>query len=612
LSFLSELKRRNVLRVGAAYIVSSWLLIQVAETIFPLFGYGDTPARMVVLVLAVAFIPSLIFAWVFEITPEGLKKDTDVDREQSTTQTTGKKLDRIILLVLAVAIGYFAFDKFVLDPVEDEQIAKSAHQEGRTSALTESYGDKSIAVLAFDDMSPQGDQEYFSDGIAEELLNLLASIKELRVISRSTAFSFKGSSLTLKEIAEALDVTYILEGSVRKSGTKLRITAQLIDARVDTHLWSQTYDRPLDDIFAIQDEISAKVIEQLKLTLFDELPTATKVDPRAFDLYLQARHIVDKEKWGQIKEAQTMLDRALEIEPQYLDAIMETGRVSYRLMKTGAITREDFVNYAYETLTQLEEISPNSLEVLYMKGFTTWKFEDNLKLAAHYFEQAMAMDPTHLELLRWIVMLLTELDRADDAIEIGRYLVLNDPSCQACFSALFTAYRQAGRHEEGALAIEDFLKWRTGTEEGGEWYNWSWRLGVLWLVAGYPDKALEAFKMIEQSPLGKYGKIFALHDLGRIDEFETQFAELRNNPVFGPLSIARVYAWTANNDKAYEWLDKAVELHGTKIIGNIDTDLYEKIKPDPRWRVLREKYEEDETAEEIEFNITLPPGVTLP
>ena len=588
--------------------MGAWLLIQVTETIFPLFGYGDTPARLVVIVLAIGFIPSLIFSWVFELTPEGLKKDTDVDREQSTTQTTGKKLDRIILLVLAVAIGYFAFDKFVLDPVEDEQIAKSAHQEGRTSALTESYGDKSIVVLAFADMSPQGDQEYFSDGIAEELLNLLAPIKELRVISRSTAFSFKGSSLTLKEIAGELDVTYILEGSVRKSGTKLRITAQLIDARVDTHLWSQTYDRPLDDIFAIQDEISAKVIEQLKLTLFDELPTATKVDPRAFDLYLQARHIVDKEKLGQIKEAQTMLDRALEIEPQYLDAIMEMGRVHYRLMVTGAITGEEFENYSYEAITRLEEINPNSLEVLLMKGFTTWEFEDNLKLAAHYFEQAMAMDPTHLELLRWIVMLLTELDRADEAIEIGRYLVLNDPSCEACFWSLFRAYRQAGgRHEEAALAIEEFLKWRTGPVP--VWCGWA--LGVSWLVAGHPDKSLEAFKMIEQSPLGKFGKIFALHDLGRIDEFETQFAELRNNPEKRPESIARIYAWTSNNDKAFEWLDKAIETQGTEIIGNIDTDLYEKIKPDPRWRALREKYEEDETAEEIEFNITLPPGVTL-
>ena len=364
----------------------------------------------------------------------------------------------------------------------------------------------------------------------------------------------------------------------------------------------------MDDIFAIQDEISAKVIEQLKLTLFDELPTATKVDPRAFDLYLQARHIVDHEKLGQIKEAQTMLDRALEIEPQYLDAIIEQGRVSYRLMRTGAITGEDFENFSYEMITRLEEINPNSIEVLLAKGFTTWQFEDNLKLAAHYFEQAMAMDPTHLELLRHIVMLLTKLDRADDAIEIGNYLILNDPSCEACFWALFTAYRQAGgRHEEAALAIEEFLKWRTGPVSVGV----GWSLGVFWLVAGHPDKALEAFKMIEQTSQGKFGKIFALHDLGRIDEFEIQFAELRNNPEQRPEPIARVYAWTSNNDKAFEWLDKAIETHGTEVIGWIDTDLYEKIKPDPRWRALREKYEEDETAEEIEFNITLPPGVTL-
>jgi adenylate cyclase len=149
MSLYHELKRRNVFRVGAAYIVVAWLIIQVAETIFPLFGFGDGPARLVVIVLAIGFIPSLIFSWVFEITPEGLKKDADVDSEKSLTQTTGRKLDRIILVVLALALGYFAFDKFVLDPVEDEQIAQSAHQKGRTTARTESYGDRSIAVRPF-------------------------------------------------------------------------------------------------------------------------------------------------------------------------------------------------------------------------------------------------------------------------------------------------------------------------------------------------------------------------------------------------------------------------------------------------------------------------------
>jgi len=257
LSFVNELKRRNVLRVGAAYVVAAWLVIQVVETLFPVYGLSDASVRIVITILAIGLVPTLIFAWAFELTPEGLKKESKVDRSQSITPDTGKKLDRMIMVVLALALGYFAFDNFVLDPQREADLIEEnlaavehARQEGRTEALVESYSDRSIAVLAFDDMSPEGDQEYLSDGIAEELLNLLAKIPELRVISRSSAFSYKGKGTKLNQIAEELNVAHILEGSVRKAGNRIRITTQLIEARSDTHLWSETYDRTLDDVFA--------------------------------------------------------------------------------------------------------------------------------------------------------------------------------------------------------------------------------------------------------------------------------------------------------------------------------------------------------------------------
>jgi len=229
MSFFSELKRRNVLRVGAAYVVASWLVIQVVETIFPAFGFGEAAVRIATISLAIGLIPVLIFAWAFELTPEGLKKEKDVDRAQSITPKTGKKLDRMIMVVLALALGYFAFDKFLLDPQrkaalrqqQAEQlavVAEEALQEGRSQALVESYGDNSIAVLAFQDMSPDQDQEYMSDGIAEELLNLLASIPELRVISRSSSFRYKGKDVSLTDISKELNVAHVLEGSVRKKG----------------------------------------------------------------------------------------------------------------------------------------------------------------------------------------------------------------------------------------------------------------------------------------------------------------------------------------------------------------------------------------------------------
>ena len=292
MSLFSELKRRNVLRVAVAYLAVAWLLIQIVETLFPVFGLSDALIRLVVILLAIGFPLTLIFSWLYELTPEGLKLERDVDRSRSVAHHTGKKLDRAIIVVLALSLGYFALDKFVLDPARDAIREESVAQQARSEALVESYGDKSIAVLPFVNMSSDAEQEYFSDGISEELLNLLAKIPELRVISRSSSFSYKGKEVSIPIVAEQLNVAHILEGSVRKTGNRVRITAQLIEARSDTHLWSETYDRTLDDIFATQDEIAAEVVEQLKVTLLsNDAPKVRQTDPAAYALFLQARHI---------------------------------------------------------------------------------------------------------------------------------------------------------------------------------------------------------------------------------------------------------------------------------------------------------------------------------
>ena len=190
MSLFRELKRRNVLRVAAAYTVAAWLAVQVAETIFPLFGYGDAPARIVVVVLAIGFVPAIVISWVFELTPEGLRRDADVDREHSITPNTGKKLDRIIIAVLAVALAYFAFDRFVLEPQRDvdmtETAARAGAERAREEARLDMFSDKSIAVLPFANRSEQKDDEYFTDGMHDELLTRLSRISALKVISRTS------------------------------------------------------------------------------------------------------------------------------------------------------------------------------------------------------------------------------------------------------------------------------------------------------------------------------------------------------------------------------------------------------------------------------------------
>ena len=220
MSLFSELKRRNVIRVSAAYIVVAWLIIQVAETLFPLFGYGEAPARIVVIVLAIGLAPALIISWAFEITPEGLKRDGEVDHAQSIATHTGKKLDRVIMAVLVLAVAYFSFDKFVLDPQRDVDITESATRAGAEQAKEEArlgmFNDKSVAVLPLINRSEAKEDEFFADGMHDELLTRLSRISSIKVISRTSVMHYRNTEKTIPEIARELSVATILEGSVQR------------------------------------------------------------------------------------------------------------------------------------------------------------------------------------------------------------------------------------------------------------------------------------------------------------------------------------------------------------------------------------------------------------
>ena len=271
MSLFNELKRRNVIRVAIAYIVTAWILIQVADLVLDNIESPQWVFQVIMLLAALGLPISIIFAWAFELTPEGLKKEKDVDRSESITQTTGRKLDFSIIGALVIAVAYFAIDKFT--PSEtDEQTQSAVAQQAELPKSSEpatpstDAPELSIAVLPFVNMSSDPEQEFFSDGISEELLNVLAQFPGLRVAARTSSFQFKGQNQDIGKIAESLNVAHVLEGSVRKSGTKLRITAQLIKADDGFHLWSETYDRELDDVFAIQDEIANAISAALKVS----------------------------------------------------------------------------------------------------------------------------------------------------------------------------------------------------------------------------------------------------------------------------------------------------------------------------------------------------------
>jgi TolB-like protein len=235
----------RVLRVAAAYVVAAWLIIQVVETLFPVYGLSDGAIRLVVTLLAIGFLIALVLAWAFELTPEGLKKEKDVDRSQSITPQTGKKLDRVIMVALALALGYFALDKFVLDPQRDAERIETATEEAVEKAIAEAdeaLPDSSIAVLPFENFSGDKENEYFSDGLTDTVLHQLAQIPDLKVIARNSSFQFKGTNLDVREVGERLGVGNVLEGSVQRQGDQVRVIAQLVRTSDGSHVWSQTFD----------------------------------------------------------------------------------------------------------------------------------------------------------------------------------------------------------------------------------------------------------------------------------------------------------------------------------------------------------------------------------
>lgn len=321
MSFYKELKRRNVVRVGIAYTVATWLLIQVTDTVFPRIGLPDSAVTLVIALLAIGFIPALIFAWAFEMTADGIKREKHVDRTKSITPKTGRKLDRMIILVLGVVVVWFLIDEYYFEsqPTSTSTAVVSAD---RVSADTT----QSIAVLPFINMSADADNEYFSDGISEELLNALVKISTLHVASRTSAFAYKGKNLPISQIARELKVNNILEGSVRKAGNRVRITAQLIDAKSDRHLWSETYERELVDIFDIQEEISNNIVTALKVVLnVDETVALGRAqhpteNTEAFELYLQGRFAWRQRHEENIRKSIELFEQAIAIDPTFARA----------------------------------------------------------------------------------------------------------------------------------------------------------------------------------------------------------------------------------------------------------------------------------------------------
>ena len=536
MGFLSELKRRHVVQVGIAYLVVAWGAAQVAELVLDTFDTPGWVMRSILVALGLGFPVALVLAWIYDLRADGLHKESE------SVEAAG------------------------------QPTAASA------AALEESVEHDSIAVLPFVNMSSDPEQEYFSDGIAEELLNLLTRIPELRVAARTSAFSFKGKNVDIREIARQLHVAHVLEGSVRKGGNRIRITAQLIAAETGYHLWSETWDRTIDDIFAVQDEIAAVVAEQLKLTLLQARPRAVETNPEAYALYLQARHLARLKSAAGYEQALTLLEQVLAIAPDYAPAWAEQAGI-YNMQAAYGITPCDAGSArAREAANRALSVDPDCAKAHAELGWTAIANDRDFASAANYYLTALAIDPGDLDILVQAAKIATNLRRFDTALGLFEYLVERDPVNPGTRFHLGHLHYCAGRID---AAINE---WTTALRLSPGQIGTQAVLACAMLTRGDTAAALEACSREPDELYRLMAQVVIYWDMGQRAESDAALLQMTQcHAEEAAYNIAGVLAYRGENDRAFEWLEKALACNDSGFPELLIQPEFAGLRSDRRW-----------------------------
>ncbi len=433
MSFFNELKRRNVFKVGVAYAVASWVLLQIVDLVLENIHAPDWIMQVFMLALAVGFPIAVIIAWAFEVTPDGVKLERNVDRSKSIATQTGQHLNRGIIMILAVAVVFLLTERFRDDAFTEPDAANIGSED--SIQTVDEQSNVSIAVLPFRDMSAAQDQAYFGEGIAEELLNALVKVDGLDVASRTSAFSLMGENLDIPAIAAKLGVAHILEGSIRTSGQRVRVTAQLIEVSKDVHLWSETYDGSLDDIFKIQDEITSKIIEALKVQLIDTGPESIAQrltsNAEAYQFYLQGRHLWRQRNAPALHEAIRLFKLAVELDPQFHQAWSNLAIAYLNLGDyDSSFKSEQGFELGLPAAEMALAIEPRSTEAMIIMA--DYKlFHCDINGAADLFERAITINPEDPTVHHWYAITLATAGRPEYALEQIQIAYQIDPLISA-------------------------------------------------------------------------------------------------------------------------------------------------------------------------------------
>lgn len=568
---IQELQRRNVIKSALAYLVFAWIITQVASIILPTFGAPVYLVRTIIFILVIGFPFWLIFAWVYEITPDGIKKTVAVVPEESITPQTSNRLNKIIIGALAIAILLLIFNIF-----NQNQVAASTPMD---NVLTETpEQEKSIAVLAFADMSANKDQEYFSDGISEEILNLLAKLPNLKVISRTSSFSYKNKEQNIKKIGEELQVSHVLEGSVRKAGNTFRITTQLIDIKSGAHIWSETYDRNIEDIFKIQDEIAAKVIQRLKVTLLGNKFESTTVNTDAYNLYLQAKQLRTQNSSEGNNNALKLIQESIAIDSLYAPAwALYSECVFDSAFSYVKISIEDAISIGKPAAQKAIELDPKfAIGYLRLADFenASWNFKKETEL----IQKAVVLDMHHPEVIKSQSNSQLTYGKKHLAIALQLKILDIDPLTALHHYNLGLFYWIDENYHKAEAALNHYLLLNPNSEIANN------MMAQIQLSLNNPIKALE-FVEKDTDPFWKlYRKsmvVYAMNNKPEADRLLNQLIAEWGNDSWP--NIAHVYAFRGNKDEAFKWLNLALENKDVSLLEILNYPEIKILWGDPRW-----------------------------
>jgi adenylate cyclase len=594
-NFLSELKRRNVYKVAVAYLVASWLLIQIATQIFPFFEIPNWAVRLVVLLLILGFPAALIFSWAFEITPEGIKRESEIEPNKSISRKTGRKLVGLTVMLAVVAASLFVFQ--LVRPKAESIKSVATQPSGEAKAP---ISPKSVAVLAFDNLSDDKGSEYFSDGISEELLTVLQKIPGLHVAARTSSFSFKGKNATAQEIGEKLGVAHLVDGSVRKAGDLVRIAARLTQTNTGEEQWSENYTRNLKDVFAVQTELAQTIVGQLtksgqlsdgtsdpvaKAAIQAEVQAAEKGGTKnveAHEAYLQGRFFLNRHSEKETDQARVAFERAVQLDPQF--ALAWAGLAQAHVWDCNYATEGGQKGFnaqlasARESVERALSIEPDLPEALFPRAMIETNFDYNWKGAAETLRKALALAPQDPALLIEAGNLAQARGETAQSLDLFRRAVALDPVNAQARAFLAASLSASGKQEEARAeyAREVELNPSAPFSQAG--------IGLTYLLDGKFEEAATA----AQKDAADWARLSIMSCArwrqNRVSESDEALTELiAKVSETGAYQIAEVYGYRNDKDHAFEWLERAHRQRDAGLpVLRTDT-LLTNLHDDPRW-----------------------------